>query len=428
MRILSIGSELKHANSHADWTESPNVKDFDLVLMDIEGLDRLYREGDETYLSNYFPEDTVNLPAPPEVSKALRSGTDFLATLPYKGGAQNYIGSVGGIARISYFSFVPTELGYTFENGVSVNADSILPEWEWYFPATDFKWHVHFDTGTFVPGGDRISEAQYRPILTNGYDQALAIRCDYIMESGSDETGSIYLIPKIEGWKFSSLTYEFLRRIILDEDSDKKEHIPEWTTEYTVPGEEKVIGKIEDKKSRIEELKKQIGKKEGQLEELQQFKGLLYAGDDFLEQLVPEVFDEMGFDVEGEKPHHRDALIRLPDKHIVLEIHGTSGGIARKKCRQLEEWVGDLEMENPDQEYMGMLVVNPMMDKPPTERNGYMTPDIEKYLEKRSHKLLPTPELFKVYTTFLRGKISKGDLERKLRSDETVLRFDELSF
>jgi len=414
MRVLSIGIDLDFATDFATFTEGYNVKDYDLVVIDLHGLDKESLKKDE-YLSEMFEDETVSIPNSYEVLKAVQSGTDFLATMPLRVSAPNYKGR-RTTSKLRYYDFIPGTVQVKQEDGESINGNSISEDWDWYFPAESFEWYQHF-TGEHVALKSDISR-KYTPIVKNGFGRGVSVKYDF-----SNGPGSIFLVPVLEGWNSKTLSQELVHRIIRGTTPEQESKLPEWTENYRVPGEEDLITEIEGVETKIEELENELGQKQDELAELERYKGLLYSGDDFLERLVPEVFEELGFEVDGEDPHHRDALIEFSDSYGVVEIHGTSGGIARKKCRQLDEWVGDLDMEHPDRNHLGVLIVNPMRNKPPSERNGYMTPDIESYLSSRGYKLLTTPDLFEMFVDYKEDGLGKDEIEELITGEDTVIEY-----
>jgi hypothetical protein len=275
-----------------------------------------------------------------------------------------------------------------------------------------------------IEGGNLLRSV---PIVKNVFDRSIAAEIRFGERGGAGMPdhfwdGSVLLVPVLSGWDTSELANKILRNNLLHHgDHPEQETTPEWLEEFSVPGESDVTEEISEVEAEIGSLEDRLREKQNDLENLREFKVLLYGNEDQLENLVPSVFERMGFDIDGEKSHGRDGAIHLENQILLLEITGTTGGISHSKCGQLDRWVRDSELENPDESYGGLLIVNPFRETRPENRSGYLSPDVVEIMEKWGYKILTTTYLFELFTQSLRGNLDKNDIQQLLTNDEAVL-------
>mgnify|MGYP000457015235 CR=1 FL=1 len=412
-RILSIGNELEFATKNCNWSERPNIKDFDYVFMDIAEIDRRFRESDADYLDDSDEVEGFKTPESKQVSKAIWTETTIIATLP-----QNTVVPKGkrtghpGVVRTNYFGWLPGTIGIEDEEGSSINPDSIEPEMSWYFSGSEFKWHLHFPVSTV---GEKDIEVQ--PLVTNNFNRATSIK---IKSTTVDRVspGEIYLIPLLDSWEFEDFAQNVLKKTLGEGgENNEGDQTPEWTSKYTLPNEERALQEIEQTKEKINKLEKNLNSKQKRLEDIREYKVLLYGGDSELEDVVPRVFREFGFDVEGEIPHGRDGLIEFENKNVVIETTGTTGGAKKEKARQLDDWVEELMYHNPNQDYVGMLVINPYRRTDPEDRDEYLHNHVENYMKQRGYKVISTETLFNMFVDYKNGELDSEEIKKQILSD-----------
>ncbi|MDZ7689447.1 MAG: hypothetical protein U5J64_12195 [Halobacteriales archaeon] len=441
-QTLSIGENIDIVDESVEWDEERNIRDFKIAFANLRTINKISeKEG---------PAGNVIYPEETELYEHLSAGNYIFIILPEER-------KIGKGVVLDAVNWIPFDLGMEEESGRSVQEESISEEWEWYFDGGNFTWNICMENiGREVlqerildpesPGIKHSEKIFYEldSLAMNRYGKCLAgkIRLGSVevkdinfidmrnpQRSSPDyKDGKLYLLPLIEGYDYESLVEGILENLFGVSLSNEKD-TPGWTEEYTVPGEKEVERRLDEVDEMIRKLGLEREEKEVELGELRRYKGLLYGNEDFLEELVPEVLDEIGFDVEGEIPHGRDGAILLDDTMMVLEITGTKGGVSLKKCRQLNNWVDEYrysETENPKQECVGILIINPFREKKPDKRTGYIDNNTERFMRDRNHKILTTPALFQLYTEYERGNISEQEVEELLTNNETVINRDSL--
>jgi len=216
----------------------------------------------------------------------------------------------------------------------------------------------------------------------------------------------------------SLIEYEVGVNITMDQ-----KHSPEWTSNWSLPGENEARTEAKRLEEEIAQKKDRLASLEKELAEYQRYKTLLYGNEGPLEQLVPEVFNEMGFDVEGEEPHGPDGMIHLEDRSFVLEITGTTNDISDSKYEQLLGHIVDAEGEDQKTRFDGLLVVNPRREEKPSERNPdeYLPTHLRRRIKQRGFKILLTPILYEILEQYRAGETDTEEIREALLSADPVV-------
>lgn len=419
-RVLSVGHRLPFATKNTDWDERRNIKDYNVVFLDIDGFYQRDFEAPPAFVSPHFDD----------VMQHVQSGNDIVATLPEK--------TVKQVRGRGYklLRWLPDNFDIIEESGESVDPGSINDEWRWYFDGSEFRWHLVFPIQESLVRSESSVVFGTQPIVQNVYNRAVAVELNFgrleepqnaVHHSVNNTTirpwsGSIYLIPLIQSPVYPEIAKKILRYNILGKGNyPEQEDTPGWVSNYSAPRESEITDQIVNLQTEIERLEEKLSRKESELEDARRNKILLYGNEDSLEELVPSIFREMGFSVEGEEPHGEDGQINLEDRTIVLEITGTTRGISTGKCSQLSRHVQDCEVENPKQRYDGLLVINPLRKTDPKERSGYLSGDVETLMDRWGHKILTTHKLFDLYVDFRNDNVNRTEIEQLLTGDKTVL-------
>lgn len=423
-RILSKGSELDFAD-YADWDETANIRDYDLLFVNLRDLEQRKDE----FLHTDVPREywrQYELPSHDHVLELITSGGDIVVTLPTTLSVQpsenqdweppesvSDDSMFAGTPVLNFLNWLPFEIEAEDSGGQSVDADSITDEWSWYFP-DQFDWDLSFLSG----GGDAEGvRFRFESLVDNGYRQALAVKFTANQARGARTTGlapewgTIYLIPLLDGRGFQDFSYQVMDELYPDVDLNTVGRQPDWLGDYQAPREE--------------ELEAEIERLQRKLAHAQAYKQLLWEQGDELEEIVYLALQDAGLTIEEEVPGRRDGAIDLVDRKVMLEITGTTGGIKESKLRQLQTWV-DYNQNDYDEEITGLLVINHQRDRNPSERRVQLDEQREAYLDSRGLQLVTTPELFKIVTGIATGEISEDDVEAKLRSDEGIVVFNEI--
>lgn len=421
VRTLSIGHEVDFTTDSVDWETDVLFQDYQIVFVDLLNLDETVGERP---LSDVDEVPHSPLPDRTSVLTHLQEGHDVVVVLP----TRKRLLSSNSNRRyyLDLFDWIPSNISVEEESGDSLNQESVSEDWNWYFDGQSFEWNLYFERNN---SQTTTIQHQLNPIVTNVFNRALACRLDFREYSSSSSyreiDGSVYLIPLLETYSYedfllSTLRYNFGE----DTETPNESDVPEWVDEHSVPGENETLSEIDHLQTEISELESELADEEGRLADLQRYKGLLYGNEAFLEDLVPTVLREVGFEVEDEVPHNRDGLISLDDRDIVLEIHGTTNGISQSKCRQLRDWVNDYQDENPSTHVDGILIVNPLRNQPLDERNGALTPHTEDYMENLGYRFMRTEDVYKMLVGSMTDQLTFEEIREKFLRDDLHVAFD----
>lgn len=215
----------------------------------------------------------------------------------------------------------------------------------------------------------------------------------------------------MDGWGIEDLAYNVMEQLYPTVDIETVGRQPDWLAAYDGPREE--------------ELEQSINDLEEELVETRSFKRLLWEEDDELQDSVYDALRKAGLTIQEEVESRRDGAIDLGDKMVMIEITGTTGGVAERKISQLQKWVTTNE-EEFEEELGGLLVYNFDRRTDPTNRDMNLDPERMEYLEDSGLQLVTTLELFKIVLGLEAGDLDEVDIEEKLRSDESVIGFDSV--
>jgi len=191
----------------------------------------------------------------------------------------------------------------------------------------------------------------------------------------------------------------------------KKTELPKWTENIMVPGEESIRKNIKKK----EELKKQceyaLKEYNAKLLNLVNFKRLLTADGEELENIVEETFKLFGVNIKSGPKGKEDKIVVDPDTNseVPIEITGVKRSIPEVKLNQLiGRLVDPKRIENIKCKCKGILIGNHYKNEPLTSNlNGRKIPfesDVVRKAEISKICLLSTVELFKAVNAKLKGE------------------------
>lgn len=425
VRVLSKGSQLDFAD-YADWDDTVNIRDYDIVFVNLRDLERRKDE----FLHDNVPVEykrMYEMPPPDHVVQLLVSGGDLIITLPNTLQTQPSADPdwdppqevrenttiYPGTPILNFLSWLPFAIEAFEDGGESIAEDTIDDDWDWYFPNA-FSWDISFQKGRYE---DEELQFKIEPLVENRYGQALAAKVEVHRMKGKrtievrPDWGTIYLLPMLDGWGIDQLAEKVMEYEYPEVDIETVGGSPDWLTNYDAPREDE----LEDQ---IEELKKELA-------DAQSFKRLLWEQGDELEEVVYDAFRKAGLTIQGEVPHRRDGAIDLGNRMIMLEITGTTGSVTETKLSQLNKWVINNQDEF-EEKVAGLFVINYSRDTDPVDRRLHLDPDRMEYLENSCLQLITTLDLFTMVHGLESQDIDGDVVEGKLRSDVEIIEFESV--
>lgn len=176
-------------------------------------------------------------------------------------------------------------------------------------------------------------------------------------------------------------------------NSEEQIILPKWTEDYFLPNEKSQKEELERLKIELEGLKGKITDVENKIADHFPLKQLWTGTGDALENIVREVFRELGFSILPSAQQRDDIIMEREGKIVVVEIKGQTKSAAEKHAAQLEKWVSTY-YSNEGVKPKGLLVVNTYREVPLKERNQESFPhQMLSFSEPREHCLLTTVQL-----------------------------------
>ena len=426
VRTLSIGTDVEGLTDYIGWNDETNINDYDIVFLNLHSLEAIV--GDDS-MAEVDDAGSAAIPSSEKVKEHMVAGKSLIVLLPTKTRLRD---SRNRIAFFYFFRWSPLSLDIHFEEGRGIQQSSISDSWDWYYDGSEFDWDL------FIEGRESTDKGlkyEVNAIVENTYNKSVSGRIKYfeLFKNAMGEIGwrklpgQVVFLPVLDSWSYEDIISDTLYYVFEGHTEPRSEDAPEWVDKYSVPGEQDAAERVDTLQTEIDSLQSELSEQEEELSEIRDMKGLLYGGNDFLERLVPRTFRGMGFDVEGEITGNRDGLIDLGEKKVILETHGTTNGISKKKCRQLHNHVGDYQYEHSDEDVFGVLAVNPFRKQPLSERSQPYNSDVVDYVDRCGNKILLTEDLFRMYVEYHKGKLTQSDVIETLTSDNVVINHTEAS-
>jgi len=171
---------------------------------------------------------------------------------------------------------------------------------------------------------------------------------------------------------------------------------PEWAKDYSIPGEDEILEKIEKLQKSIEELEKDRDQLEVERESLSDLRALLYEQGKPLEEAVMRALRLMGFHAERlqKKDMENDTVLESPEGRALAEVEGKDNDAIRVgKFDQLTRVV-DEDFYEHGVYSEGVLIGNPYRFTLPDDRKDAFTDKVRIAAERKGFGLLTTVELF----------------------------------
>lgn len=441
IKILSINRRLEHdLFINDDFSTAPSFSDFDVVIIDPQGLKYLWTTGqvkrllDGSYYTDArndggFGVKKISLfnDRRIELEKLLKvSGGILICYLREReiGLNINHIGGFGISKKfLDNYSWLPSHKFEWVENLIS----------HWYYFPSELEFISR--KGSEV---SFIEQSHPLSIYLNAYRKEIRFEC--IMEVGERLRKFLKVISKnkvqeiISGEVSIGLGKIIFIPPIISQDKKKEAGIllncidgimeygyespaPEWIGKYSLPNENKNEESIKKLSEEILALSQRKQKMEDEQRNISKFKGLLYEkGKRGLEPLVKKAFRLMDFNVIEKEKYEEDydLYIKENDLTIIGEIEGKDNSkIDKDKYRQLLEYV-----ENESGKGIkckGVLIGNAYRNTEPSKREEQFTRDAIRGCERQKFCRITTYQIFKIVEAILSG-FDKSKLE-KLRKE-----------
>lgn len=187
----------------------------------------------------------------------------------------------------------------------------------------------------------------------------------------------------------------------LDSNLTSDCEIPSWISQYGLSNEAKEIIENHSISKKIEKLKEKQSKILSKLNDNFKYKKLLYSTGTELEEIVKEVFEEMGFELLKSRPNRSDVNLKIDDNYFVCEVKGLSKSATEKNASQLQKWETEF-YEDFEVHPKQILLVNAFRLISLKERTENAFPDqMVGYATKKEQCLMTTTQLLCLYLDWL---------------------------
>lgn len=416
MRILSKGSELPFVHESVGWDESTNFKDYDIVFVNLRELEESAQDYNHPYNESF---DSPELFDRYDVAQFIRGNGYMIVYLPkspevdmgkattIRKDNKQLSQQVGLRKNDNVEPYYKYHLLKWLPFGVSINTEEcgesvelINEDWKWHF-GSSFEWNKLITINNAVTYSEN-------SIAKNSYGESISTRI-------TKDNGFIDLIPSDNSITYSEFVKQTLENVFDIECGVEGRSPPSWVSDYTLPNETDIERNIQIKKEKINKL-------EERLDSLTKYKHLLYETGYRLEDVVRDALRDLGFTVTDEVPGKRDGVLETSKTAFVLEITGTTGGIKKKKFRQLDDHVENVIEEEEYESVSGLVISNPFMDDDPDDRDIRIEPNVKHFIERReNYKVLTTVDLYRLIKLHQEQEIETDDIENILHQDNILL-------
>ena len=221
---------------------------------------------------------------------------------------------------------------------------------------------------------------------------------DYVFETLYSTEHPIVFLPKTEDDKKAI-------DIILAQLSKLEEELPpEWVTKLDIGNEKEIVSKIGRIKSEITAKEKEISVLEKDLNDLNEYKKLLYSSGHTLEEITEKSFKTLGISIISPNTKNiEDRLFIKGDALIPIEIRGKNSGLNEKDLNQLTSRFVD-KPESTTFQTRGVFILNHFRDIEPQNRDEAFIVNIIEKAKPWKVCLLKTSVLFELVKLKLSGK------------------------
>jgi len=267
----------------------------------------------------------------------------------------------------------------------------------------------------FEKDDGRYFKAHPQYLITNEIDRAVAFELywkvhkyyDYNIEI--DSNGPILFLPKVD---------EVKRGIdLLLEDYCKEEEVaPRWVGDIHLPGEVEKLQLMKDIEEKIKTLEDHRDKIKLEFEGINEYKKLLYAKGEELEDIVEKSFKL--FDIELKKfeaGYKEDRIFAEEDAKIPFEIRGKNAGLNETDLNQLTSRFADKPVSKK-YKTRGVFVLNHFRQLKPEERKEAFHHNIIEKAKSWGVCLITTGTLFELVKTKLETEVLNRLKERLLNT------------
>lgn len=246
------------------------------------------------------------------------------------------------------------------------------------------------------------------------YSADFYIESSCSVKSISDRSKKITTISKNDRFILTTLDVLNSQESMLNYISylfPKNISFPQWIKDYEFYNDEANKNEIEEKNKEIEAAKKIIEKCNTHLSDNLKYKSILCSNGAALVSVVLEILGKLlSYDFsEFIDEKKEDFLCELSGVTFVGEIKGVTSNVKYEHVTQVEvhrsKYLDKLKEENRVEKTKAILIINPMRNKPLSEREPINDEQID-LAEKFGSLIITTEVLLKIFEKYLNGELS----------------------
>ncbi len=425
-RYLVIGSTDYAGVSSCTWEQAgnSNLSDYDVVVLDMSSLPvevQAHRFTNRALINIRIGllrllasgGHVVVLGEPRQNLKLRLSSTD-----PRETPAHNY-------------EIFPIHLVVTNESGQSITLFPSAKYSNYLNSLKTWQFHVHV-TADLVNGGlqtilgnDRLVMSKSEIFMQNREEKILAAQFTFNKYSntllaalGGDrvEPSKLTILPKRPDAISNHIITEILAELL---GKAVTVPVPSWTSDIVIPGIEKIDADIEERSKRIQLLSGEIEEFAKRKSMLLEYRKLVYAEGQSLEQIVKQCLEYLGGVVGPRKYSDEEYVLMVKGEEYIIEVKGITKSVSLAHLRQLMDYVYIAE-EKTGSPIKGILIANPWRELSPGKRNGSSEPEFPDNVIRRATEagaaLLATRDLLNALIACMEGKANKEEVLAKIVS------------
>lgn len=387
-----------------DFYGSRSFLDYDVIIIDFDKIIfELYGKSFNIKQSRHKPIEVINDPKHRinDFDKYLENGRKLVIITPF-----NYTIDYDGSYRYQLNEIFNFLQFYTIENraGKSVNITHKKLKDIGLENKISYTFDAYFDLDIEKPF-------------------ATIKDTNYVVSFMPDE--QTLFIPRIKAelnGNYTNFFNDIINSFFIDEI--EKEAIPDWAFDFYNKDEAILITEYNELKIEKEKIEEIIEVKTGEIEKQYELKRLFTATGVELENIVENVFLNMGFEMLPSAANRHDLILKYKEQIVVIEIKGVTGSASEKNSTQLEKWVS---IYHADKDFLpkGILVVNAFNSLPINKRIEHVFPNqMLQFAKSKNHCLISGLQLYGFYLAYLESNEKDKLIDELIQTIGVYGKFD----
>ena len=298
-------------------------------------------------------------------------------------------------------TIIPIDNAYTFEIQYERNVTSI--------DDTDFKSDFYFPNNfLYEPSNILTKSGGSAKTTTVKIDNKIILTTCNITESNES-------------------LHKFINNVLIQNKFDNE---PSWMKDIIFFNDKSLLSDKTKQLSIIENANQKIDTLDNELKQNQKYKSILYTNGNNLSTVVFDMLEIMlTIDLKSFVDEFReDFLIEKNDVTLIGEIKGVNSNVKSEYISQALRHYSDYVDENPncnDDRIHTILIINPLRNVPPKEREGVNERQIE-YARRNNCLIVETIVFLRMFEKHLSKELSTDDCLKILTINNGLLSVDDL--